>query len=211
MWVTCCLNMVFTYKSSRQDIDCLRNVKPQSKAAPEEAFCLDFYWRQCHYILRGMTSQRANNEMASMDVYNAVKATFSWFPRLLWRNFSWNHIKCKNNDQTCLFQYINICRVPRKKFEHLDLRPGGLLFKQLPQDPQMLMHEKTCMIPIIWQVQEICWWIINLPFDNYLSFHKSIALSNDKFGLFLSPKHEQIKVYAIFSTYEYFRSHAESC
>ena len=33
--------------------------------------------------------------------------------------FSWNHIKCKNIDQTCLFQCTYICRVPRKKSVHL--------------------------------------------------------------------------------------------
>ena len=44
---------------------------------------------------------------------------------------SWNHIKCKNNDQTCLFQCINICWVPRKMFEH---SACGFVFKQLPRD-----------------------------------------------------------------------------
>ena len=28
----------------------------------------------------------------------------------------------------------------------LNTRPNGLVFKQLPQDRQMLMHEKTCVI-----------------------------------------------------------------
>ena len=44
--------------------------------------------------------------------------------------FSWNQIKCKNNDQTCLFQCINICWVPRKMFEH---SACGFVFKQLPR------------------------------------------------------------------------------
>ena len=53
---------------------------------------------------------------------------------------------CKNNDHTCLFHYINTCRVPRMM---LNTRPIGLVFKQHPRDRQMLMHEKTCVIPIV--------------------------------------------------------------
>ena len=48
--------------------------------------------------------------------------------------------ECKNNDHTCLFQCINISRVSRKQFE-----PSAANFLE-PR--QMLMHEKTCMIPL---------------------------------------------------------------
>ena len=44
-----------------------------------------------------------------------------------------------------MFHCINTCRVPRMM---LNTRPIGLVFKQHPRDRQMLMHEKTCMIPI---------------------------------------------------------------
>ena len=43
---------------------------------------------------------------------------------------------------TCLFHCINTCRVPRTMFEH------GLVFKKLPRDGQMSLHEKTCLFPI---------------------------------------------------------------
>ena len=67
---------------------------------------LDFRWRQHHYISHGMTSKWEKNKMASSVVYSAVKATFSWFSRHLCQEFSWNHIKCKINNQTCLSQCI---------------------------------------------------------------------------------------------------------
>ena len=102
-----------------------------------------------------MMSQEVKNKMASTDVYSAVKATLSWFFRRLWQDFSWNHIKCKNNDQTYLFQCINICRVPRKKF---NIRPSSLMFKQLPRDPANVNAWKNMFEPYIqyWDSVQVC-------------------------------------------------------
>ena len=55
---------------------------------------------------------------------------------------------CKNNDHTCLFCCINNCRVPR---QCLNTLPNGLVFKQHCLTQQMLMHQKTCVIPVFLQ------------------------------------------------------------
>ena len=47
-----------------------------------------------------------------------------------------------NNNHTCLFHCINTCWVPWTMFEHL-------CSNSFLRTRQMLMHEKTCVIPII--------------------------------------------------------------
>ena len=76
------------------------------------------------------THSTKKKKMASTDVHTAFKATTSWYFRWLRQKFS-----CKNNENICMFHCINICRVPRKKFEHSAFRPCGNVFQQLPRDP----------------------------------------------------------------------------
>ena len=52
---------------------------------------------------------------------------------------------CKNNDHTCLFDCINTLG------RCLNTQPNGLMFSFL-RTQQMLMHEKTCVIPIFTDV-----------------------------------------------------------
>ena len=40
----------------------------------------------------------------------------------------------------------------RRRF---NTQPCSLVFKQLPWDPAILMHEKTCVIPILYTLTEI--------------------------------------------------------
>ena len=51
-------------------------------------------------------------------------------------------IKCKNNDQTCLFQCINISRLSRKQF-------AASCSNNFLEPRQMLMHEKNMYDPYI--------------------------------------------------------------
>ena len=147
MGFTCCLNLVFIWKSSRRD------VKRECKTAPESAFCLDFCW--LHFSRNDFKKSEIQN-CAFGCVQGCQSDFFLWFFRRLRREFSWNHIKCKNNNQTCLFQCINICRVPRKVFEH---QPAASCSNSFLGTRQMLMHEKACMIPIFANKEVISVWI----------------------------------------------------
>ena len=82
-----------------------------------------------------MTSQRMKNRMASNDVHSVFKAISSLLFKRLRQEFSLNNIKWKNNDRTCLFEFMNFFRVPQKKFEH----SSSYSFLG---NRQMLMHEK---------------------------------------------------------------------
>ena len=83
--------------------------------------------RNKHFVLLllALTSLHfSRNDVKNSEKQNGVngcvqcsQSDFFVISQRLWREFSWNHIKCKNNDQTYLFQCINICRVPGKKFE----------------------------------------------------------------------------------------------
>ena len=73
------------------------------------------------------------------------KRLFSWFFRHLRQKFSWNHRKCKYNDQTCLFQCSNMCQVPRKMFENLAC---GFVFKHFLRDPANVNAWKKQVTPI---------------------------------------------------------------
>ena len=53
---------------------------------------------------------------------NLRNTIISMFSGVFDANFDWNQVKCKNDDHTFLFHCINICRVPRKMFEHSALR-----------------------------------------------------------------------------------------
>ena len=50
---------------------------------------------------------------------------FLWFSCVFGVILDWNQVKGKNNNHTYLFHCINICRVPRKTFEHSTLWPRG--------------------------------------------------------------------------------------
>ena len=95
-----------------------------------------------------MTSKRAKNKIASSDVYSAVKADFSWFFRRLWQEFSWNHIKCKNNigiKHIC----FNVLIFAGCLGRCLSTQPAASCSNSFLGIRQMLMHEKTCVIPIL--------------------------------------------------------------
>ena len=49
------------------------------------------------------------------------------------------------NDNTCLFHFITLAGSLGR---FIITWPNGLAFKHLPQDRQMIMHEKTCVIPL---------------------------------------------------------------
>ena len=62
--------------------------------------------------------------------------------------FSMESLKCKNNDQTCLFQCINISRrCLSEAVCTLGLVASGS--NNFIEPRQMLKHEKASMIPII--------------------------------------------------------------
>ena len=54
---------------------------------------------------------------------------------------------CQNNDHTCLFHYINTCRVHREMF---NTRPDGLVFKHLPWDLANVNAWKNMCDPCIY-------------------------------------------------------------
>ena len=60
-----------------------------------------------------------------------------------------------------VFQCINIRKVP---WEVLKTAAFGLGFQHLPQDLANLMHEKPCLIPILW----IVYRYVNTPTCNLL-------------------------------------------
>ena len=76
------------------------------------------------------------------------KCLFCDFFRSLRRDFSWNHINCKNNDQTWLFQIINICR-PLGREEVWIFGLAASCSNNFLGTRQMLVHENTCTIPIV--------------------------------------------------------------
>ena len=146
MWFTCCLNM-FLLKNSQDGTQIVYTTSNDNARLPQNKHFVSSFVDVNLITFHMNDVTNSKNKMASMDVYSAVKATLSWFFKLLRRDFSWNHIKCKNNDQICLFQCINICRVPHRS---LNIRPSGLLFKQLPQDPAIVIAWKKHAWSLYW-------------------------------------------------------------
>ena len=50
----------------------------------------------------------------------------------------------------------------------LKTRPNGLTFKQLPRDAAVLMHEKTCLIPIILRMHIFDAQLTNVPLYQFV-------------------------------------------
>ena len=106
-------------------------------------------------------------EMTPLTFYVANQRHFvQWDTVYRWQNtiilipfqrfgviLDWNQVKCKNNDHTYLFHWINICLVTRKMFGHSTC--------------QILMHEKTCMIHILFNRY---WYHMDLTGDNSVKY-----------------------------------------
>ena len=94
----CCLNMVFTWKSSWLAKVCLHDVKLQNFAAWNEQFV-------CAFV--------DSNDVSGNDVrfcklipfystkFNILNATIYWLSGISGAIFKWNWVKCKINDHTC--------------------------------------------------------------------------------------------------------------
>ena len=152
MRFTCCLNMAFTWNSLNWALICMHCVTLESVAAVTEHFA-DAFVRE--NVARVYMTFLRRNDVRKFDtdaiLFREIKCKkmdiFKMFKRRFQRGLCWNQVKYARITIThvCFIALTLAGSLGRC----LNTRPNGLVFKQLPRDRQMLMHEKTCVIPIL--------------------------------------------------------------
>ena len=157
MRFTCCLNMGFDLKLLKLNPNLFVWQYTKSVAARTDHY-FEIFVREKDFlfaknVVRVMTlwqcyDVRKFNADAILFGENQCKKNdiirFYWCFQWV---FCWNHVKYARITIThvCFISLTFGSSLGRC----LNTWPDGLLFKQLPRDPTRVMHEKTCVIPII--------------------------------------------------------------